>query len=376
MMNRRLFLVGLSVLLTLGCEGQTILSQPSVTRADSSFAHLVADLSEAGGYFDTDNLISNETSYLHVMGALQARGVQGGAYIGVGPDQNFSYMAQIRPEIAFMVDVRRDNLLQHLFFKALFAAAPNRIAYLALMIGKPAPPESEAWTERSLEELIAYLDNTESRPVDRDRARTIVREQARHTGIRLNAANMQTIEAIHDAFIQSGLSLRFTSHGRAPRAHYPTYRRLLLETDGAGERANYLAREDDFQFLKQLHAENRIVPVVGDLAGPHAIQAIGTWLRAHDLQVSAFYTSNVEFYLMGRGTFGHFARNVEALPWHDKGVLIRSYFNYFRAPLVQTKAGHGSTQLLQTAASFLETQATGGYRNYRDLVTRDVLPLQ
>src|SRR5215831_3801444 len=88
--------------------------------SDSAFAALSARVSEPGGYFDSDNLISNESSYLHVLGAMRRIGVTGGAYVGVGPDQNFSYMAQARPRIAFIIDIRRDNLLQHLLFKALF----------------------------------------------------------------------------------------------------------------------------------------------------------------------------------------------------------------------------------------------------------------
>jgi len=92
-----------------------------------SFASRVERLSEDGGDFDTDNLISNERSYLDVIPALNASRVSGGAYVGVGPDQNFSYIAQVRPAIAFIVDIRRDNLLLHLLFKALFAAAQNRL---------------------------------------------------------------------------------------------------------------------------------------------------------------------------------------------------------------------------------------------------------
>src|SRR5580692_3816763 len=95
-----------------------------------SFASRIEHLSEDGGDFDTDNLISNERSYLDVVPALHATGVSGGTYIGVGPDQNFSYIAQIRPAIAFIVDIRRDNLLLHLLFKALFAAAHNRTEYV------------------------------------------------------------------------------------------------------------------------------------------------------------------------------------------------------------------------------------------------------
>ena len=94
------------------------------------FAALSARLSEPGGYFDSDNLISNETSYLHVIDKVREIGVSGGVYLGVGPDQSFTYIAKIRPRMAIMIDIRRDNLLQHLLFKALFARARNRIEYL------------------------------------------------------------------------------------------------------------------------------------------------------------------------------------------------------------------------------------------------------
>src|SRR5689334_16548141 len=102
-------------------------------QAPSTFAAQIAQLSEPGGYFDTNNLMSNERSYLQVLPALQDVGFSGGAYIGVGPDQNFSYIAAIRPSIAFIVDIRRDNLLLHLLFKAAFSAAETRVEYLCVL---------------------------------------------------------------------------------------------------------------------------------------------------------------------------------------------------------------------------------------------------
>src|SRR5437870_8520935 len=108
-------------------------------QAPASFASRVAQLSEPGGYFDTDNLISNERSYLHVVPALRDADLSGGAYIGVGPDQNFTYIAQVKPAIAFIIDLRRDNLLLHLLFKALFSMADTRIDYLSLLFGSPMP---------------------------------------------------------------------------------------------------------------------------------------------------------------------------------------------------------------------------------------------
>src|SRR5690349_10221818 len=78
-----------------------------LAQAPLPFAQTIARLSEPNGYFDTDNLISNESSYLQVIPDLARRGVRGGAYIGVGPDQNFTYIAATRPAIAFIVDIRR-----------------------------------------------------------------------------------------------------------------------------------------------------------------------------------------------------------------------------------------------------------------------------
>src|SRR5262245_52962726 len=82
----------------------------------SPFAAEIARFSEKEGSFDTDNLISNERDYLRVIPALVAGRVVGGVYLGVGPDQNFSYIARIRPTRAYIVDIRRDNLLLHLLF--------------------------------------------------------------------------------------------------------------------------------------------------------------------------------------------------------------------------------------------------------------------
>ena len=96
------------------------------------FGRYIDEWSEAEGYFDSDNFISNETSYLHVVDQLQ-RVKPGGIYLGVGPDQNFSYIAHTRPMLAVITDIRRQNMLEHLWFKALFAMAANRVEYLSLM---------------------------------------------------------------------------------------------------------------------------------------------------------------------------------------------------------------------------------------------------
>jgi hypothetical protein len=330
----------------------------------------VSSLSEEGRYFDTDNLISNEASYPHVLGPLRSRGVRGGAYVGVGPAQNFSYMVEVRPRIAFIVDLRRDNLLQQLLFKAVFEVAPTRVEYLSLLLGREPPASPLAWEDRSLEELLEWIDGAADAEA---RARRVVDSAVVTFGLPLDGPDLATIGRFHETFIAEGLDLRFRSHGRAPRPYYPTLRRLLLERDLTGARGNFLADPDDYRFLRDLQQRNLVIPVVGDLAGDHAVRAVGDLLRRRGEVLTALYTSNVEFYLFRAGTFDRFADNVASLPVAEGGVLVRSYFPSFMGSHPDAVPGYWSTQSLQTLASFVETARTGGYRGYWDLVTRHAL---
>jgi hypothetical protein len=347
--------------------GTAIAAAPSQS---DSFAALIARFSEPAGYFDTDNLISNEASYLHAMGPLRRMGVQGGAYIGVGPDQNFSYIAQIRPRIALIVDIRRGNLLEQLWFKALFALSRNRADYLTLMFGRPPPPFKVPQGADGLVKLLDYLDATPADSIRVASAMQSVHDQLRRFGVALADSDVAAIDRIHRAFIDAGPGLQFTSYGRPPRPYYPTYRRLLLEHDLTGRRDSYLVRDDDFRFVKQMEDQDLVIPVVGDLAGAHALRSIATYLKAHHIPVSAFYTSNVEFYLMRQRDFDRFAANVLALPRAPNAVIIRSDFHgfRFRDEAMSSVPGYISTQIVQPMSRFVATTEAGGYQEYRALL--------
>src|SRR6185503_1789569 len=91
---------------------------------------------------------------------------------------------------------------------------------------------------------------------------------------------------------------------------------------------SFLDTPEDYRFVRDLSRARRIVPVVGDFAGPHALPAIGDWVRSRGLAVSAFYTSNVEFYLLRDGRFERFLANVHRLPSGPESVIIRACFEY------------------------------------------------
>jgi hypothetical protein len=346
----------------------------STAKDHKAFSALSSRLSEPGGYFDSDNLISNETSYQHVLGKLREMNVSNGIYIGVGPDQSFTYIAKIRPKMAIIIDIRRDNLLQHLLFKALFSRARNRVEYLCLFFGKPFP-KTKGWEQRSIKEIVDYID---SAPADQklfDKTSKDVKQDVQKYGFTLSQSDFETIAKIHKAFFSAGLEIRYSSYHRPPRSIYPTYRDLLLERDLAGQQQNYFNSEEDFQFLKKLEDQDLIVPVVGDLSGTQALKAIGQYIAESKEKVSAFYVSNIEFYLQRQGTFDKFVENLKSLPIDERSVIIRSYFNYYAPPHPQAEPNHFSTQLLQRIDDLIKQCAGGECDSYNDIVTKNSILL-
>lgn len=369
---KRSIIANLLVALMLGAA---VAAEAGSPKDHKSFAALSARLSEMGGYFDSDNLISNETSYLHVLGKIRENQVSGGVYIGVGPDQNFTYIAKIRPRVAIITDIRRDNLLQHLLFKALFGRARNRVEYLCLFFGKPFP-KSRGWESRGVREIVEYIDNTPSDAKLFEKTLKSLRGDIQKFGIMLSETDNETIEKIHRAFYSAGLEIRYSSYHRPPRSIYPTYRDLLLEQDLDGNLSNYFNSEDEFQFLKKMQSEDRIVPVVCDLSGPKALKAVGQYLAEINEKVSALYVSNVEFYLVRQGTFDRFVDNLKALPIDGRSMIIRSYFNYYAPSHPQAIGNHFSTQLLQRVEDLLKLCTAGECDNYTDIVTKNSILLR
>ena len=342
-------------------------------RSDStpSFATLVARLSEPGGYFDSDNIITNEASYLQIASQLSKVGVHGGIYMGVGPDQNFSYIALIRPSVALMVDIRRDNLLEHLLFKSLFVVARNRLEYLCLLLGKPVPQDIDRWTGKPTAEVLAYINRTptDSNAVRATRSASNARISA--FNVPLDARDRATIDAYRAEFVASGLDTRYSSLGRNNRTDYPSFAQLIRATDRAGKEIGYLADEDAFQYVRSMERRDRIIPVVCNVAGTTAMRAIARYATENNLAISAFYLSNVEQYLIQRDQgFDRYVANVRALPHNASSVIIRSYFGRFGQthPLYVPGPGNVSASMIEPIDSFLRRAAAREIGGYTDLV--------
>jgi hypothetical protein len=275
-----------------------------------------------------------------------------------------------------VLDIRRDNLLQHLLFKALFHEAATRVEYLALLLGVAAPDDPMAFATVGIDEILATVSGAPGGADSPQADSAWSRISARVTtfGLDLSEADLATIRGFHDEFVRQGVGLRFTTLGQPALPFYPTFGELLAARDLEGRAGSYLARRSDFVYLKALQEANRVIPVVGDLAGPKALRAIGDEVRERGLTIRAFYVSNVEFYLAGDGTFARFAETAAGLPVDEYSVLIRSVFPQGlvrRHP--QAQPGDYSTQVLVRMTDVREAVEAGGYGSYWDVVTRDAV---
>jgi len=366
-----IFCIGLGAFIashTAPWGGDQPVAAADIQISRDQFARYIDEWSEPDGFFDTDNFISNETSYLHVVNQLRST-PPGGVYIGVGPDQNFSYVAHTRPALAIIIDIRRQNMLQHLLYKALFDLSSSRAEFLARLFSRE-PLRAPAGA--GLPDLLRAVRSAATTDARYKANLLSVQDRLlKGYGLKLTADDLAKIDYVYSTFHRDHLDLRFSSFGRQNALRYPTFEDLLLETDRSGRvLQNYLAAEETFLWLKKFQAQNRLIPVVGDFAGPHAFKAAAGFLRRHGQRVTVFYTSNVEFYLFRGSAWARYIENVRSLPFSDGAVFIRAYFENSGLPHPMNVAGHRSTTLVHEVDDFLADEAAGRNRSYQNVVNR------
>lgn len=355
---------------TNGAPSAIASASNAVAVASPGFAELVASLSEPDGPFFSDNFISNETSYLQVASSLPKHATPGGAYIGVGPEQNFTYIAMTRPKLAFVIDIRRGNLIVQLLYKAIFEEASSRAHFLTMLVGRPYVAEGDPGASGTIAQVIAHA---EKKPADEATYRSIHDELTARIEkeIKLDSKDKRTLEKTHRAFFKGQLDIKFELKEENGRA-YPTLRDLLKTKDPGDQQSGFLASEESFRFVQTMEKENRIIPVVGDFAGDRAMPGIAKYLEKEKLTVSAFYVSNVEQYLLDPAVWAKWSRNVSALPTDEKSLFIRCYLDQGKKHPNEMK-GHRTATVIQRVADFSAHNAKKPYRDFFSISTDDVI---
>ncbi len=334
------------------------------------FVQQVDGLSEPDAEFFSDNLVSNETSFLHIAEDLPTVAPKGAAYVGVGPEQNFSYIARLDPSVAYVVDIRRDNLRLHLLYKAAFELAGSRAQLVALLLGRPAPAAGETDGD-----VAGVLRRATAAPATADSfaaARAALRERITSWGLRLGPAELGRIEAIHRRFFEDQLGLRFAlkeANGRT----YPTLEEMLSATDTGGRARGFLADRHAFDVVASLQRQHRIVPLVGDFAGDRAMPGVAAAMKRDGQTLGTFYVSNVEQYLLEPAVWARWRRNVAAFPRAEGAVFVRAWLDQGRAHPRQ-REGHRTATLLASIDGFEAAQRERPYGSWWAIATDAMLP--
>src|SRR5215467_6556055 len=342
--------------------------------SDQAFWQIVTEFSEASGHFPSDNFVSNELATQRVLAQLTKGRKANGAYVGVGPEQNFTYIVALQPKIAFIVDIRRQNMIEHLMYKALVETSANRAEFISRLFSRPKPETLDK--DSTIGSLFEAFDEVAPDPkVFDDNLAAMKKCLMERHGFKLTQEDEGMLAYIFRAFYVGGPSLgysnvSFPNRPGMPRI-LPTYEELMLDTDENGEQRSYLATEENFLTLQRFERNNLIVPVVGNFAGQSALRAVGKYLRDNDTSVSAFYTSNVEQYLfMSADDWKNFYTNIGMLPLDGNSVFIRPLINtgtgYSASP--QFRANFHWDTLLFPMSDLVADFNAGAVENYYDVI--------
>jgi hypothetical protein len=294
---------------------------------DQEFWRMTEEFSEPGGYFRSDNLLSNEMWMQAIIPELIHRTEPGGVYMGVGPEQNFTYIAVLKPKIVFITDIRRGNLHTQLVYKALFELAADRGDFVARLFTRKRPDGLIATS--TVQEVFAAFSSvsTGDETAFKANLKAIDNLLVEKHKFPLSSADLEGIEYVYRSFYTYGPGISYNSTGRGfgfggRGGRSTTYADLMTQTDGNGVYRSFLANAENFKVLKELEEKNLVIPLVGDFAGPKAIRSVGKYLKEHGATVTAFYLSNVEQYL--GSNWSNFCLNVNNLPLNEKSTFIRA----------------------------------------------------
>jgi hypothetical protein len=317
---------------------------------------MVTEFSEAGGSYPYENFLSNERRQQSVIPALRQATRPGEVYVGVGPEQNFTYAAAVRAKMAFVMDIRRQNMLELLLYKALFELSPTRADFVSRLFSRKRPAGLDEKT--SVSALFVAYDGVQG-DADFFLANSeAVKNVFKQHGFRLSSEDLLKIDYVYQVFYRGGPGITYEFASASPAATSPSYMQIMTMSDTTGRNWSYLASEESYQYIREMQRKNLFIPLVGDFSGPAAIRNIAKYVKEHNANVSAFYASNVESYLNDMQTRAFYA-SLLTLPTDSTSMVIR-YVDYMHSPALPSWAAGGSYIQVVSPMTDLVELAKGG----------------
>ena len=329
--------------------------------SDREFWRLVVQFSEPDGYFDSDNLVSNEDTFQTVVPELRRLVRPGGVYLGVGPDQNFTYIVAVRPALSFITDVRRGNLHVHLMYKALIELSVDRADFLSRLFSRRRPaglgpgstvvdlfrayrtaPADRALYEQNAQAIVAHLTADQRFPLADGDRQAIAAVYAQFAGAGPDSAVRQQ-PARQPLSELRGASGRSRRPGRAPRVSWRTKPRSA----SSRRPRKRISSSRSSVTSRGRRPCGRSATTCGLMARPSACSIRPTW---------SAISSRI-------GLWMDFAGNVAALPLDESSTFIRSCFDSCSAG-----GGSRSVTLLDSMTGLLRDAGAGRISTYRDVL--------
>jgi hypothetical protein len=283
---------------------------------------MVTEFSEPSGDYPYQNFVSNEITLQRIIPPTKRAIKPDGVFIGVGPEQNFTYVSALKSKMAFVVDIRRQNMLVHLMYKALFEMSPTRAEFMSNLFSRRRPGFVDERT--TVSQLFDQYERSLGDPALQARTATTIKSTLLQHGFNLPEDDLSKIAYVHEVFYKGGpvIDYEFMSTAPATSVPWPTYRVLMTATDATAQNWSFLATEENYLYVREMQRKNMIVPLAGDFAGPKALRSIAQYLKDNKTNVAAFYISNVEIYLSPQ-QLQTFYKNIEALPSDASSILMR-----------------------------------------------------
>jgi len=255
----------------------------------------------------------NEINYLD---SLKNLNVRGGVYLGVATEPvNFSYICEVQPELAILVDINPAVARIHLPIKgALMELASSRVEFLSLVLGRSIE-------DRAIPELNTPADYV--RFFSQIPASQVYREKI-----------WQQISGRLAPEIRSEAHrIWLADFGIQPENSFSSSDVLMSKyiywnmdvKDAVGQRTAWLASEQNYLYIRDMWQQGRIKGVTGDISG-RILRNLGGLIREIGSEVSCFYISNVEDPIEINGRLSAFKRALGRLPWQYNGQIVRYDF--------------------------------------------------
>jgi hypothetical protein len=200
---------------------------------------------------------------------------KGGAYVGVGSDQNYTLAAAAGSELVFLLDIDQSVVDLHRCYEALIEASPDPQTLYA------------RWSPAGAAESAQIIEAAYAALPDADRRRIV----------RLYKAARETV--------------------------YIHLDRVLRRHQG-GQPTSWMSNPEMYAYVRALFLADRVRMMAGDLTGPSSLQTVGAAAKALGVPIRVVYFSNAEEYFDYNRQF---VANVDALVGDDDAVLLRTIYS-------------------------------------------------